>query len=669
MIVGSSEEFNLVNSKYLQFNNLSTIVEHVVDCFTDQSNPYHQSISWLKRKQPKSLQDELFGQCSTQSIEQTHQNDYQTLELTLSVRTKLEKSSKDARREIVTRTREGCSAFFLACKNGLSKIVSYLIETCDADLEQTGRYEVPGDNRVLIVTPIWVAAVLGHLNVVQKLIQFGANVNFPSDTGSTPLRSTCFMCRTDARYNLNKHDIYFDIIKLLIENKAEIERPNHNGGTCLINSIHNYDLTKFIISKGADVDASDHQFKTALHYAIQQGRLEVTKLLLSNGANPMLKTNIGDDALQLCCLGGHLDIFKHLIRCIKYPRQRIRDAHLLLGSSILELHDDVSTVRELWLGLTDYPIRTLDEFRMYSLQITEKILGSDHWETNQRFLCRGGFYLASSKPDRCLSLWIHALKLKLNYDSILNFESTSAAAAITRLILNIMSHKQLVEYSDLHQVLSLLIEQLEGCKQALNISPVSLVHLDAFDFLLTNIIKLLLALGHISSYNDKETVVLIRKLAHINPTTTDGSSLLHICVVANAFKGDDLPRLLKATDRSDDACPVIKLIDALIENGLDIESINKNGLSSLQALCLTDLRVPNKSEIIRHLVKLGAHMDRKTTTQDQADKIKQVLCEAGLNLIQYQTLSCLAASTLKRDKINLANNTIPEFLKPTLEMH
>lgn len=43
------------------------------------------------------------------------------------------------------------------------------------------------------VTPMWCAAVSGKLDVIQCLVKNGANVNAESDSGSTPVRSACFM--------------------------------------------------------------------------------------------------------------------------------------------------------------------------------------------------------------------------------------------------------------------------------------------------------------------------------------------------------------------------------------------------------------------------------------------------------------------------------------------
>lgn len=109
------------------------------------------------------------------------------------------------------------------------------------------------------VTPLWCSAVSGNMSVVKYLVCIHANINAASNSGSTSVRSSCFMTN-------------MEIVEYLVENGADIQKPNYNGGTCLINSVQSVHLCSYLISKGADVNAKDIQNKTALHYAIQEHR-------------------------------------------------------------------------------------------------------------------------------------------------------------------------------------------------------------------------------------------------------------------------------------------------------------------------------------------------------------------------------------------------------------
>lgn len=114
-------------------------------------------------------------------------------QLPYTLRNRLEKYKKEVRNMIVSRMKDGCAPLFIACKRGHVEIVEYLLKKCDADIEQRGRYEVPDDRSVHCVTPLWCAAVSGNLEVIKCLISYGADVNAVSDSGSTPVRSACFM--------------------------------------------------------------------------------------------------------------------------------------------------------------------------------------------------------------------------------------------------------------------------------------------------------------------------------------------------------------------------------------------------------------------------------------------------------------------------------------------
>lgn len=77
---------------------------------------------------------------------------------------------KDARKDIVSRTREGCAPLFVVCKRGNLEIAEFLITICGADIEQRGHFENPEDSTVHLVTPLWCASVSGKLpgNYIQS---------------------------------------------------------------------------------------------------------------------------------------------------------------------------------------------------------------------------------------------------------------------------------------------------------------------------------------------------------------------------------------------------------------------------------------------------------------------------------------------------------------------
>lgn len=699
MIVESTQQ-SCSSAKYYQLYTVATILEHVFDCFhtivNDETNPYHPPLAWLKRKPPKEeLFLDLYRECSQISIQ----------DLSPAVKTKLEKCSNELKRNITNRLKDGSSPFFVACKLGNFKLVEYLIEHCQADIEQKGRYEAPEDHRVHSVSPLWVAAVSGHIETVKLLIKHNANINSLTDSGSSTLRSVCYQCRDDEVRDHEEYstDKFFEIVKLLIENGADLAKSNYSGGTCLINSIHNYELTSYIIERGAEVDATDHKSRTALHYAIMSGRLRVTELLISYGANPMLVTDYGDDALQLSCLHGQQTIFNFLIRKFQYSNQKLADAYKLMGSSILELHYDLAQVRSLWsqsikihsgiistdhynsLNECDIRRRSLvfgdikefsnilelqslfaDDFRIQSLLISERVLGYKHRETIQRLLYRGTYYINSLMPTKCISLWIYAFRLKLKNESIFQLESVFAAQAISKLFLDILNQDQPIKFRDIYDVLVILVDQLDECMVHLNQKPIFHVHQETFDLLLEIILNLLLNLEFSDKSsnlggNDQLRDTLIKRLIEIDPRTSHGSTLVHLCMSSNlSYKTN--------TDCADARTPVANLVELFVKNDFYIESMNYDGRTILQMACLSScIKLADKVYILKLLFSHGVHLDRKTPAPDQAELIRNNLKDAGINLKRHLKLSCLAAQELT--KINYDRSLLTKELNNFVDMH
>ena len=83
-------------------------------------------------------------------------------------------------------------------------------------LNYTARYQA---------SPLWSAAVAGHVDVVKTLIRHGANIDYKTSSGSTSMRSACFMSNVE-------------VVKTLMEAGADIHAASNSGGTCLINSVH-----------------------------------------------------------------------------------------------------------------------------------------------------------------------------------------------------------------------------------------------------------------------------------------------------------------------------------------------------------------------------------------------------------------------------------------------
>jgi len=144
------------------------------------------------------------------------------------------------------------------------------------------------NERTNFTYPLYEACVRGHVEMVQVLIDRGANVNTPGkhwQVDSTPLHIACGHGHTD-------------IARLLLECGAEVN-ANSGWGTPLNRACeHGYmEIVALLLTAGVDLDACNADGNTALHLACKTGQVGITGLLLAKGANTEVENKHGVTAL------------------------------------------------------------------------------------------------------------------------------------------------------------------------------------------------------------------------------------------------------------------------------------------------------------------------------------------------------------------------------------
>eukprot|EP00095_Tigriopus_kingsejongensis_P006985 snap_masked-scaffold430_size173499-processed-gene-0.1 protein:Tk06985 transcript:snap_masked-scaffold430_size173499-processed-gene-0.1-mRNA-1 annotation:"hypothetical protein TcasGA2_TC010662" len=546
---------------------------------------------------------------------------------------RLEELERDARRQLVDESVDGCTPLFLACKNGGAELVSFLLSTCDADIEKRGLYEVLEEGISHHVTPLWCAAVSGRLAVVKVLLRYGADVNAVSDSGSTPIRSACYIVRN----GLNTS--HFEIIKCLVAYAADIQQPNHFGGTCLINSVQSPDLVRFLVENHVNINAVDVQHKTALHYAVQENRFESARILLENGADPFKKSKYGDDILQTACLKASLMIFNYLLETVVFEPPRIAEAFELAGSSfLLDMHDVGSTLffwrKALEIrheGLyAQYPkenlkfhkvlqCREIDSkeelegvstnlgsLKEQALLMSERILGSTHKDTIFRYMYAGAAHADANEYKPCISLWNYALQLKVKKETLLSCDTSFTARAIVQLYINIMMRDSFssIDFSDVYITADHVNNGIIASVGLLTERPICKPQMDNFDIVLTTWSHLILILLKAArSHREMQAIFyMVDPVLKLNPLTSYGDTLLHLAVSSsstlksNSFLDDDTYSLF----------PSIEVAEFIIRCGFNVHARNFTEE--------TPLHVASKAEnfnedVANLLMRSGAHMD------------------------------------------------------------
>lgn len=118
-------------------------------------------------------------------------------------------------------------------------------------------------------------------------------INTVNDNGSSTLILACY------RGNI-------EVAKFLIDNVKDIDY-NTGMGTALMGAIFKdqIELIKLLLNKKANVDAQDANGGTALMLAVQGANQEIIKLLLERKANKAIKNNDGKTAFEIAVFAGN----------------------------------------------------------------------------------------------------------------------------------------------------------------------------------------------------------------------------------------------------------------------------------------------------------------------------------------------------------------------------
>jgi len=197
--------------------------------------------------------------------------------------------------DVNSRDEKGRTSLILACHNDNRDIVNLLI---------TNGAEVNASDNIGL-TPLHEAARNGYKNIVEQLIERGANVN--AKTLDDPGPYDWFYehwqaCSTPLHLAVS----YIDVTKVLVSNGADINAKDEGGHTPLQNAVFHGDknVVEFLIAKGAEI---------SIHLAAYIGNCEKVKSLIKSGADPNSSNNDDDSILHHAVSGGHKDIAGLLI--------------------------------------------------------------------------------------------------------------------------------------------------------------------------------------------------------------------------------------------------------------------------------------------------------------------------------------------------------------------
>jgi FOG: Ankyrin repeat len=154
---------------------------------------------------------------------------------------------------------EGLSGLYLALRDGSLKVANTLIDSPRTNVEiRTVKDE----------SPLMLAALKGHFDLVKKLIDRGADVN---KTGWAPLH---YAATTGQ----------LAIMQLLLDQSAYIDAESPNGTTPLMMAAHygTPEAVKLLLEAGADASLKNQLGLTAIDFANRANREESAGLIAAS---------------------------------------------------------------------------------------------------------------------------------------------------------------------------------------------------------------------------------------------------------------------------------------------------------------------------------------------------------------------------------------------------
>ncbi|GMH36922.1 hypothetical protein BSKO_04795 [Bryopsis sp. KO-2023] len=129
-----------------------------------------------------------------------------------------------------------------------------------------------------------------HLEVVKVLVKAGATVDLKTDDGFTPLLMATF-------------NVHLEVAEFLMESGADVNAKDSRGDTVLMSAAHfgGQMLVQLILDNGGEKDAQNTAGITAVGYAAFYGNDEAIEVLLDAGADVDIENVFGFKPVDVIC--------------------------------------------------------------------------------------------------------------------------------------------------------------------------------------------------------------------------------------------------------------------------------------------------------------------------------------------------------------------------------
>ena len=204
------------------------------------------------------------------------------------------------------------TALWGAASMGHLDIVQYL-------LEQNAAVDIQDDS---YGTPLYVASENGCVSVVRQLLTAAADVNLPGGLHCRPLNAAAYSGHTE-------------VVEILLEQDVEVDpEEDYKYGSALgaASRKGHAEIVRLLLKKGWDANRKFKTYNSALDAAATYGHLEVVQALLKTNVDLISR----EQALKIASHYGKTDVVKELLQ--QSPNLRHQDAFLLAAS---HGHDEI----------------------------------------------------------------------------------------------------------------------------------------------------------------------------------------------------------------------------------------------------------------------------------------------------------------------------------------
>ena len=189
----------------------------------------------------------------------------------------------------------GYTPLHIAVTEGNKEMVEKLFNVTDINLDMETAWRE---------TPLAKASALGFTEIMEELVDAGADVNNQDVLGCTPLHNACYFGHLDS-------------VELLVKQGGTDVALETNRGETPLNYAASWgytDIMEILVDAGADINQKNSDGETPLHAACKAGHFSAANILVTRGANLKTKTRGGDTPLLAAIASGDIKIIEMLIK-------------------------------------------------------------------------------------------------------------------------------------------------------------------------------------------------------------------------------------------------------------------------------------------------------------------------------------------------------------------